>query len=311
MPILRITVADGEPQRHDGKDALFACLAQMLRATGDTPVTVMIHGYKYEPGHPQHCPHRSILSKSPQFRDPRIVSWPRHLGLRDQPDEGLALSFGWSARGTIWCAHRRAAEAGDALARVLTAVQEIAPGRKVHMVAHSLGARVTLRALSQVAPGALARAVLLSAAEFDRTARAALQSPGGRAAEILNVTSRENDLFDFLMERLVRAPRPGDRMLGHGGLRLPNMATLQLDDAHSRASLRRAGFPVAPSCRPVCHWSSYVRAGLFPLYRAFLDGRITLDTLRALLPEDPAPRWSRLKPALPDMRLVPGLPSLR
>lgn len=311
MPMLRVTVTESTAHLHDADARLDLRLAQELAVTGTAPVTVMIHGYKYRPGHPRHCPHRSILSKRPRCVDPRIVSWPRHLGLRDQAGEGLGLSLGWSARGTIWQAHRRAAQAGDALAEVLTEIQRLSPGRRVHVVAHSLGARVALRALTQVAPGAVHGAVLLSAAEFDSTARGALQSPGGRAAQVLNVTSRENDLFDFLLERLVGAPCPGDRMMGDGALSLPNLVTLQLDDCASRAALRGIGFPVAPSCRPVCHWSSYVRAGLFPLYRAFLKEEVTVSRLRAVLPQDCAPRWSRLRLPLPRMRGLPGPVSAR
>jgi hypothetical protein len=83
-------------------------------------------------------------------------------------------------------------------------------------------------------------------------------------------------------------------MLGAGTVALPNLTTLQLDDAASLAALRRAGYRIAPPARLVCHWSPYLRPGVFPLYRAVLDGALGLGQLRALLPEQGAPRWSRL-----------------
>ncbi|KUF12213.1 alpha/beta fold hydrolase [Pseudoponticoccus marisrubri] len=297
MPMLRITVTDQGPHLDGAAGPLHPALARALAADGG-PVTIMIHGFKYLPGHSRHCPHRSLQSDAAHHADARIVSWPRHLGLRGQRGEGLGISFGWPARGSIWQAHRRAAQAGDALAGLVAQIRQLAPQRPVHVVAHSLGARVALQALRQGRPGAVDRAILMAAAEFTDTARAALTSPGGRACEVLNVTSRENDLFDFLMERLVAPPRPGDRMLGLGALRLPNLVTLQLDDAESLHRLRAAGFAVAPPMRRICHWSPYLRPGVFPLYRAVLSGALPLPRLRALLPDAPQPRWSRLVPVL-------------
>ncbi len=302
MPILRVTASD------KGLDLEGSSLATGLRRAlraDPGPVTLMVHGYKYLPGHPVHCPHTSLLAADPVRADRRILSWPRPLGLHGQPGEGVGISFGWPARGSIWAAHGRAETAGDALAHLLARIHAIDPARPIHIVAHSLGARVTLRAIAESAPGTVARAILLAAAEFSATAEAAL-GHAGRGTQVLNVTSRENDLFDFLLERLIAPPRPGDRMLGLGRLRLPNMVTLQLDDARSLEALAEAGFPIAPPLRRICHWSPYTRDGVFPLYRAVLSGEMPLPRLRALLPADGTPRWSRLVPHLPRMALAHG-----
>jgi hypothetical protein len=136
-----------------------------------------------------------------------------------------------------------------------------------------------------------------------------MTAPQGAQTQVLNVTSRENDLYDFLIERLIAPPCAGDRMLGHGGLRLPTLTTLQLDDAQSLTVLRQVGYPVAAAQRRICHWSPYLRAGVFPLYRAVLSGALPLAPLRAALPETAAPRWSRLIPSpipLPSHRLAIG-----
>lgn len=298
MPLLRITCDDQGPRLH-GTAALIPALRHGL-AADPGPVTVMIHGFRYAPGHTISCPHRSLLAAGP-VSSARIRSWPRRLGLRGQHGEGLGLAFGWNARGTIWQAHARAARAGQGLAALTDLIHRIDPARPVNVVAHSLGGRVTLQALA--AGARLDRVVLLTGAEFASTAQEALQTPAGRQARILNVTSRENDLFDFALECLVKPPVAGDRMLGHGKLDLPNVATLQLDHADTLKRLRAAGYPIAGPTRRVCHWSPYLRAGVFPLYRAVLSGALSIQQLRALLPEEPSPRWSRLLPQRPRVML--------
>ncbi|WGW02311.1 alpha/beta hydrolase [Tropicibacter oceani] len=304
MPQLRITADRIGLRLHGATAPLVPALRRALAADAG-PVTVMVHGYKYLPGDPQHCPYTGILSHKPQGQGARVVSWPRHLGLRGQRGEGLGISFGWDARGSVWRAWRRAEGAGDQLAGLIAQLRKLAPGRAIHIVAHSMGARVALRAIHQGQPGAVRCAILLAAAEFEQTAARAIDA-AGPDTQVLNVTSRENDVFDFLLERLVPAPQRGARMLGNGRLDRRNLVTLQLDDPASLDALRRAGFPIAQPMRRVCHWSPYLRPGVFPLYRSLLRGQVDLVRLRALLPGQASPRWSRLAPALPQIGKLPG-----
>lgn len=298
MPILRVTVTENRPSLHGASVSLRAALRSGL-AADPGPVTVMLHGYKYQPGHPVHCPHTSLFARKPERRNAKIVSWPHHLGLRAQHGEGLGLAFGWAARGSIWDAYKTAEHAGQALACLLSDIRQMAPERPIHLVGHSLGARVALCAVRDSAPGTVTRAILLAAAVYGGTARDALCSDAGRQTDVLNVTSRENDIYDYLMERLVPPDTAGDRMLGHGGHNIPNMVTLQLDDGESLQRLSHAGFPIAAPSRRICHWSPYLRRGVFALYRAYLSGALSAHSLRGLLPTAPAPRWSRLRPRLP------------
>ncbi len=298
MPLLQIDATPDGPCLHGDAQPILPRLCRALDRPG--PVIVMTHGYKYAPGHGRSCPHDHILSLSPATRSWKAKSWPRGLGFgAGDPAEGLAVGFGWSGRGTIWTAYRQAQAAGHCLARLVEMIRQVAPDRPVHLVAHSLGARVALGALAQLDAGAVGRVLLLSGAEFGSTARAALDSPAGRAAEIISVTTRENDLFDFLLERLIAPPAPGDRSLAQALPRRRNTLTVQLDHPDTPAALRQAGFDVAPGrARLYCHWSTYLRDGLFDFYRALLRDPAChgLPRLRALLPDSPDPRWSHLLP---------------
>ena len=294
MAMLQITTGNSGPRLHvTGAMPRPALQKALERNPG--PVTVLIHGYRYQPGHPIHCPHTSLNSLIPKHPNLNMVSLPANLQIGHSDGYGIGLSYGWFARGNIWQAYRRAGDAGTHLAQLLAMIKEIDPARDIHIVAHSLGARVALRALSESAPGTVQRAVLMAAAEFRRAAIEALRSPGGYGCDVLHATSRENDLFDFILERLISAPEGGDIMLGHRLFHLPNLAHLQLDHIPVLNALSANGYPVAAPEHTVCHWSPYRRQGVFPLYRAFLNGDLTISELHHILPPDMAPRWSRLR----------------
>ncbi len=265
--------------------------AALSRLPAGAPVVVMIHGYRYAPGNPGNCPHDLILSTNPEPGDVRAISWPRHLGLDGR--RGLAIALGWPARGSVIGAYRRAEAAGRALADLARLVAVLAPGQPVDVIAHSLGARAALAALPHARAGDLRRLILLSAAETRRPARAAMNSAAGRQVEVINVTTRENDLFDFCLEWLVGLGC--DTAIGQGtGCDLPNWIDLQIDQPETLRALASLGhaLPQAPS--RICHWSPYLRPGVFAIYRAALDGSLTLPMLRATLPRRADRRWSRL-----------------
>ncbi|MCZ0961902.1 alpha/beta hydrolase [Paracoccus benzoatiresistens] len=262
---------------------------------GHAPVILMIHGYRYSPAAPRCDPHRHILSLDPDRADRRALSWPRALGFgAGAEDEGLAIAFGWEARGMLGQAYARAGDAGRQVAALASAVADRA-GRPVAVIAHSLGARVALQALHGADPGSIGRIVLLAGAEFRDTAAAALDSPAGRRAEVLNVTSRENDLFDYGMELWLDRGRR--QALGFG-LERPagNWLDVQIDDQATLAALESLGFPVERRPLRLSHWTPYLRRGLFDFYRTALaqPWALSLPMLRARLPGRIEARWSRL-----------------
>jgi pimeloyl-ACP methyl ester carboxylesterase len=265
-------------------------LARTLAGLAEgAPVVALIHGWRYAPGGRADCPHGSIMALDPKVPSPRVISWPRHLGLDGK--NGLAIALGWPARCGPWRAHGRARAAAAGLAEVAAAVAEMAPGRQLHVIAHSMGARVALLALSRMPAGRIGRLVLLAAAESRATAAAAMATPAGRTAEVINVGTRENDLFDACFEWGVHLGLSASVGRGFGSAAPEGWRDLWIDQPETRAGLMRLGYPVAAPDRRICHWSPYLRRGLLPLYRALVDG--TLDP--GLLPQvKPARRWSRL-----------------
>ncbi|MEC7297699.1 MAG: alpha/beta hydrolase [Pseudomonadota bacterium] len=304
MGILRINMTDasGGIALHGAPDIP---LAQALSAHqhGTGPVIVMIHGYRFAPGDARHCPHDHILSLRPDHRCRKALSWPRGLS-SDGTGDSFGIAFGWPARGAFRKAYARADQAGLALARLTTLLRGQSPGRRVHVMAHSLGARVALSALHHLPSGGIDRMLLLNGAEYTSRAEAALATPAGRRTEVLHITAHENRAYDLGFELITRAPAPGDRALGLRAPERPNWLTLPIHDAATLAALRRHGFPLAPPQVRICHWSSYLRPGLFPLFRALIGTSqpLPLATLRALLPaetalERPTP-WPALRPGL-------------
>lgn len=297
MPLVQINALGDDIAPANGAASARSVLAHALRhVPAEAPVVVLIHGFKFSPSHDRKTPHGHILSLSPDTECWKAISWPRHLGFTGaSPDEGLCVAFGWEASGSIWRAYDEAARAGRALARLIDTIRALRPGQRVDVVAHSLGARVTLAALHHLPAAALRRAVLMTPAEMRSNATAALATPAGQTAEFLNITSRENDLFDFLLEWLVAPHRWGDRTLSQGACsECGNWLDLQIDHDEALRVLARLGSPIAEPSRRICHWSPYLRAGMFPLYHRFLRGELPLAVLRRALAHEPSPRWSRL-----------------
>lgn len=287
MPLLRINATPLGLAQHEG----FEPICAVLRKTGGLPgpAIIMVHGYKYAPGHPHHCPHSKILGSGDQ-------AWPAALGVVSaQADQGLGIAFGWHARRPLRAAHRLARDLGQSLAQLITLLRAETPDRPVHIIAHSLGSETTLSALQHLPEGSVNRILLLTGASYVSHANAMLCTPAGRRAEVFNITSRENDLFDLAFERLITKPCAGDTALGRG-ITADNALTLQLDCPSTLAVLAQFGLPVAASARRVCHWSSYTRPGIMALYARLLrqPAALSFAEMAALLPPTQTPRWSRL-----------------
>jgi pimeloyl-ACP methyl ester carboxylesterase len=306
MPLIQVNAVDEFPRPVAGAAPLDDQLdAALARSSDRAPIAVLIHGFRFSLHRRDMSPHDHILALDPTINNWKAVSWPRALGFDGtSPNEGLCIAFGWEASGSIWAAYDEAARAGLALSRLIERIAARAPGRPVDLLGHSLGARVALTALSACPASALGHAVLMASAEFADRAETVLETQAGRQSRILNVTSRENDLYDWLLESLVAPARGGGRALGHG-LDTPsaNWIDLQIDHSETLDALAALGHDIAPPSRRVCHWSPYVRPGMFGLYRALIRGELPFEMLRTRLPRARSARWSRLlaapRPALP------------
>jgi hypothetical protein len=296
---------DPRPIRADADPAGLRLDRDRLRRKLDAlpaqaPVVVMIHGWRYAPGFAQDCPHGSILSLDPPLRDRRAVSWPRHLGLDGRAALGIALA--WHAKCDPWRAHLRAGRTGPALAEIARTVHG-QTGRPIQVIAHSMGARVALAALPHLLPGQIDRMILLAAAETRGRALAALDTPAGRSVEVVNVTTRENDLFDACFEWGIHL---GLRTsIGQGlGCTRPNWHDLWIDQPRTLQALANLGHPLHDPPRRICHWSPYLRPGTIALYRALIEGGLSA---RDLPRNRPGRRWSRLILGARGMGIGPGL----
>lgn len=243
-------------------------------------VTIMVHGFKFCPSEPRHSPHTHILSDSPRPGCWKARSWPRQLRLTG-PDK-LGIAFGWPARGSIWQAYGRVPAAASDLSRLLAAIHRIDPDRPVTIIGHSLGARIALLSLAFAPAGQVQRMILMSPAVFCAEAGRTMQSPAGRAVEVFSVTGRENTLFDLLLRAAFPLAGP---TLGRGGPCVANWLDLTLDRPAALNAMRDLGHRIAPPKARICHWSGYLRPGIFGLYRAILQrpSETPMPLLRARL----------------------------
>lgn len=276
------------------QDAAGPDLAAWLdRLAPERPVPILIHGFRYAPDVAGRNPHETILSLAETLPDGDLP-WPRHLGLTAEgPDLGIA--FGWKGYGSFWRARAEARRAGLALAALVSRIRAISPGRRVTVLAHSLGARVVLSALPATTPGDIGRALLLFPAVLRSEVETALASRGACATEIVNVTSRENRLFDFLATLLASGGLDRPAGAGHAA-RHAGWADLRIDCGETLAHLNQLGYAIGGPERRVCHWSSYMRPGVFALYRALIAEAeaLPLDRLapRKAAAPVPAPDWA-------------------
>ncbi|MFL4471894.1 DUF726 domain-containing protein [Tateyamaria armeniaca] len=294
MPILRLNAGPDGLALHGSPAAAVPVIRGA--ADGAGPVIVLIHGFKYDPADTTCSPHTLIFGTAPHHHKPGNVQWLRHLGFgTGDADEGLAIAFGWRARGNLWRAERSARAAGRHLANVITLIRHRAPDRPIHVISHSMGSEVIFEALNALPPHAIQRIITLSGATYASRAMSAMQSGAGQTAELFNVTSRENDVFDFMYERLTAPPLRGDRAMGNG-VDLPNAVNIQLDCPRTLAALTRFGGHIAAPCRRMCHWSGYTRPGVLRFYGQALRHPecVRLEDMRQVLPGLPAPRWSRM-----------------
>lgn len=262
MPLLRINATTCGLVLHGSAQPIGSALATVRAVPQGT--VIMVHGYKYSPRVTGRSPHRRLFGPK---------GWPKAL---DLPAENLCVAFGWHARGGLRRAYLQALERAQGLADLICALRPHGP---VHLIAHSMGATLTLAALPYLRRGDVGRIVLLNGAAHQGLAHHALASPAGRTSTLFHVTSRENRLFDLGFERIIEGTGTIAR-----GLVAPQAQEIQISCPQTLAALEKLGYPVAGPARRICHWSSYTRPGVMSLNAALLNGALPPEVLRAALP---------------------------
>lgn len=288
MPLFRINAdACGVHLHDDPSGSLQPLVAAAARARS---VVIMVHGFKYSPFGKHHCPHSKIFA--PQ-------GWPAAFGA-DRHDR-LVVAFGWHARGPLSRVHQQATIRSAQLACLIRLLRQ--SRRPVHLVAHSLGATVSLAALPYLAARDVGRVLLLSGAAHHSLARHALGSPAGACAQVVHVTSGENAIYD----RLFEAFAPGDGSFARA-VTAPNLHTLMIDQAATRSALAAMGFPLGAPRGARCHWSSYTCPGVMALNDAILSGQIRADTLPLPARHAPPPWRETVLALLRQTRIMRATP---
>ncbi|MEL7184747.1 MAG: hypothetical protein AAGK57_14000, partial [Pseudomonadota bacterium] len=270
MALLRIDAKACRPCLADGT-APWAALHRHLAAMGKSQTVVIVtHGLRYGPGRQGSDPHATLLSAAPDGgRHWKCRSLPRRLHLgQGQIRAGQGIAFGWNGMGSLWRALHQARTAGLALAHLCVAIRSARPDLRISVMTHSLGARVVTEAMLRAPIPVIDRALLLTPADYRGRAARALAAPGGRLAHVVAVQTRENWLFSTLFAAA-----------------LPPWRTLAWGPDHARwvdfLPDRMAQMGIAPPTTRICHWSSYLRPGLWPLYRSWMTGGAPLEMFRA------------------------------
>ena len=248
MALLHIDAAD--PAAPAAAAAAAAAIAAGRAGGGDDPRLSLCAGPAGL------CPTESLYARPPTPPPAGRRRWAfaavrRQKGWRSASAGMRAARSGRPGGAAARAGGRAGAGAGGGRARR-------APARSTSS-AHSLGARVALTAAGLAAPGAVGRMILLAAAVFRGEAQAVLATAGGQAAEVVNVTSRENDLFDLALERCIRGQqrpgagrRPGRDAAATGWTSRSTMPRCAAALGHPRLPGRAAGARRSATGRAIC-----------------------------------------------------------
>jgi hypothetical protein len=253
---------------------------------------------RHVPDRPACDPHLGVLSPhagpAPSWKGRSLVR-RLHMGA-GQVMDGHGIAFGWTGAGSVWTALASARAAGGTLATLCMAIRTLRPDLRIGMIAHSLGARVVIEAMLRAPRPAFDRVLLLAPADTRPRALRALAGPGGRSTEVVATQTRENWLA----------------ALGFAAA-VPLAPTLAFGPRHARwtdfVPDRRPDLGVAPWAYRTCHWSCYLRPGLWPLYRDWLIGSAEAALFARPAPLRGAVDGERVADS-PDRGTRPWIPSI-
>lgn len=228
--------------------ALAKAVIDWVATQGNKPITLMVHGFAFDPTHPQTNPADdpfNLVYGIPGANLNARLSWLPIVGEADDngnPGTGAAIAFSWLSESNVtqWAdagwnnsylqpAFDFAPLAAQALAAVIAALQGC--GKPFTILAHSLGTRTTCQAIGYLRfstyawqPQSLKRIVLLDGAEYLVDANRNLLGTG-LGYEVFNIVNRNDLVLSWLAHAGSYPVRPrvgaGDsgRVIGYEGLK--------------------------------------------------------------------------------------------
>ena len=293
-----------ETEAINGKSALMRHLQRTLedplgpagKLGADAPVTVMVHGFLFDP--------RQAVTPDPADSDnphgrlfhfmngneeiehkAHTTSWPNWLGFQEEDEgkDGMAIAFGWHSQPGLAAsllenhdnfyarAYDYAGRSAWVLVNVLQGLHDMLAGHKIDIVCHSLGSRVVVRALAMAAKRNLAlvdsidRVIFLGAAEYVVEAQlmhSRLQQMTGIAGlpSFFNIVSREDAVLDRLGEKFGPRTFGNSQVIGHNGLDVETPGAhwidLQIDSGKLQGWMSERGLHISGD-RPGNVWDHW------------------------------------------------------
>lgn len=317
-----------------------AVAANTAALAPDAPIVILVHGFLFDPKqavspvpHETDNPHGRVyhFQAGDEAEEQRhhTSSWPLGLDFADNDDgaSGLAIALGWQSQPGFATsllnhfqnfyarAYENAGATAWTLVNIVDALGDLLPGHPVHLMCHSLGSRVVVRALALACKhgrsdliARLGNVLILGGAEYVVEAQLLqrrLEATGAdRLPAIYNFVSRENDVLDKLGENFGPRTFGNTNVIGHNGLdtatRPDNWIDLQIDGpALQKWMAEQHNFEISGD-RPGNvwdHWYYYTFRGNMALYAAILrkPEAWRIGTLRNSVPAVPdgvSRRWS-------------------
>ncbi|MEM7243128.1 MAG: hypothetical protein AAF429_13175 [Pseudomonadota bacterium] len=191
------------------------------------PMVMMIHGQGFDPGIRRADPYRTIFAYDPygdRIADYwRLQSWVhRFKDAAAAPANALMIGYGWQACAPDFVTSanlnevaRKAVTEAQFFSQFICRLRQMAPKRRLHVLAHGLGAKVVLRALEQTPNMRIDRLVMLDAVALISDGLLAMNAKAGHKTALYNIYDRPTTRMRFF-DKYCEKAGPLDHVLGFG-----------------------------------------------------------------------------------------------
>ena len=269
------------------------------------PISILVHGFDFDPRDQfvddfcrSHNPHKRLYHWNNIELDTAIKehcsSWPLGLGYaKDDEETGLCVGFGWLSRlggGEYTRAYEYLAPtAANYLVAMIEVLSKKFPGEKINLMCHSLGSRVVVRAIKELAKSRqeiiknihkviiLAGAVKVKEVKDMMKCLCGLDSKQNTIPEFYNFIVREDGVLDTYGENQFIGLIPSGEVIGHNGIgegKSKNWIDIQLDDEDTKLYFReKSDFKIdikGDVNEKGDHWIHYTWPPNMELYRQII-----------------------------------------